>query len=263
MNTFQMQGVERQDRRNMVFDVPSLTQHVAPTAAKWIGGLRKKICKWAENEQHRQIGLVMELGTYDNGQWHPGIPKALWEDVVCQFLECEDWTEAVETKWSPSHEYQYVLGNGRIVQSSCVFNSNQQIQVHHKEQKVTQTRHAHIVTRDMEHDLRIQMVEEQEMVDSDLPQTVYPSSVTLQQKMSFTFRHWTFDVVRSWTGPTRSEAERMQQVGHCVYTIYVHSRGESLESYIHQKSDLYIATSCFMKICALFEKVFSLDLYAH
>ncbi len=262
-----MEGVERRHRESMVFDIPPMIENVVVVVSKCVTKLRKKmalgVATTDTDSEPKQLGLVAHLGSYDQGQWSSGVSRNFWEDVVCQFLECENWTDVVDTQWQPSHEYEYVLQNGVTVRSSCVFDAESQaITMQHAEEKCIPTEHIHIPAS-TSHDVRLHMCEWKPISDDTLPQTVRPKCVSLQQKISFTFRHWTFDALRTWSGATRSEAERMQQVGKCKYEIRVCSVGESLKTYMDTKSDLYIATSFLMKICALFENVGRLDLFVH
>jgi hypothetical protein len=114
------------------------------------------------------------------------------------------------------------------------------------------------------YDLRICLNREELVPDHEIPPIVNPTLVRMKSRKSFYYKSenfpateplWKFDITRSWTGNTKTEAEQKQKRGDTTYEV-------ELECLNPRALMISVQHDSFYVMCSMLLKVRDLIIYA-
>jgi hypothetical protein len=249
----QAQTGTRQDvAEELVLDIPAHLVRAMPPIVALVRALRQKLAMYAEtNTEHE---LEARFGTRSGGRWVNGVSREFWERVFELLRGGDCWTEVVDGTWKHYHDYFYALQNGLQVRTSTAFDVNREtIEVVHVNKVKCCTEELHVLEPTCNNsdepvfDIRVSLSTETAVDTHELPESVSPSLVRLKQRVSFAYRCWRFDMTKVWSGASRVQAETKQKTEEPVYEIELECASPA--SYLHDRSDAYVALSLLLKMC--------------
>ena len=110
------------------------------------------------------------------------------------------------------------------------------------------------------YDIRIGLNYEEQVPESDIPSIINPASVRIKSRKSFLYKPhhteakypvWKFDITRSWTGKTKTEAEKKQKNGDTVFEIELECLNPKALMVSPKHDSFYVACSMLLKMTDL------------
>jgi len=195
------------------------------------------------------LELEVRLGKIVSDRFNPGVDATFFEALRVELEACnevytsETWkeemdvffqTDSKEMRTRVSYPSHIMSVKSTTIQKKRVVNVD--------------------FTTDAEYDLRVALSEE--IPVTDVAAIVLPTAVRLKHVKRYYYRHgdvetntWCFELSKTWTAPSRTEAEDKQYNDIPVYEIECELT--DTREYVSTHSDKYIATSLMMKACDL------------
>ena len=180
----------------------------------------------SEKSSSSHLELEARLGHWneEDRRFHPGVDRFFMERALNMLNSFDAWSRV--TSWSEMQDFFYTDNSGKNMRTTVFYDDqNKQIRQHHIIKKVI-NRETALVKGSENPDIRISLAIEQEVDESLVPDVVQPNHVRIKQRKSFFYTPlafsepiWVFDMTLSWSGDTKSDAERKQYSVPPVYEI--------------------------------------------
>lgn len=237
------------------------------------------INEWKPDTLQGKYELEARFGKRLGQHFQTGVSKQFTEKILCMFESFPNWAKISD--WEETHDYYYIspnqLANLPLVRTTVIFQNNPQngkkniVTEHirkyskHKIDLVYTSFHAPQkggifptpYSNDSQYDLRVCLNYEEKVPDQELPSIINPNSVRIKSRKSYYYKSeeypssepiWKFDITRSWTGHSKSEAEMKQKNGETNYEIELECLNPRAAMVSPKHDSFYVMTSLLLKM---------------
>jgi len=246
-----------------------------PMTAQYLSNM---IDTWKNTHNSSEYELEIRLGRLDDkGCFESGVSAMFMSNALKLVSNYKNWVQV--TPWMDYHEYFFFIQPPRsrkrknALSSSSLPNTNDKILVRTSVQfkEPLEIKHVQKITQDkadfkyhsiysmyqqlqLNYDIRLTLVHEKPIPEKHIPDSVEPHFVRIKSRKSFFYAPpvtqeggsrplpiLRYDFTRSWSGKSRTEAEKKQKTEEPTYEI-------ELEWLNPTQSSDYIAYSMLLKI---------------
>jgi len=201
------------------------------------------------------LELEARLGHWNTEErcFHPGVDRFFMERALNMLNSFEAWSRV--TPWSEMQDFHYTDQSGQTIRTTVFYNDkNKEIQTHHIIKKIIDRENVLVKGSDNP-DIRISLSVEYEIDEAFVPEVVQPEYVRLKQRKSFFYTPlgfsepiWVFDMTLSWSGDSKSDAERKQYSEPPIYEIECECLSPMAYRLHKQEKRTFVARSLLLKL---------------
>jgi len=261
--------------------IPSVTPSYIyryPQISDAIQTTHEVINEWKPDTAQGKYELEARFGKWCGQYFQSGVSKQFTEKILHMFETFSDWEKIVD--WEETHDYYYTspnqVLNQPLVRTTVMFQNNPQngkkgIVTEHL-RKYPKRKIDLVYTpfnssqkgntfppylHDSQYDLRVCLNYEEKVPEQELPSIINPSSVRIKSRKSYYYKSeecpssdpiWKFDITRSWTGHSKSEAEIKQKNGETNYEIELECLNPQAAMISTKHDSFYVTTSLLLKM---------------
>lgn len=244
------------------------------------------INEWKPDSSDGKYELEARLGLWSGHSFKSGVSKNFVEKILLMFKNSPYWFKISE--WEDTHDYYYEGGNFEEGLGGPVHNNNDNVirirSTFTKDQltgnKTIKTEYIKKISirkinlkfvdgtsgRDQWandlYDVRVSLNYEKTLTQEEIPECINPSSVRIKNRKSFYYKSdnlpsydpiWKFDVTRSWTGYSKTDAEHKQRKNEStVYEIELECLNPiTLMKCSEKHNSFYVMCSMLLKMADL------------
>lgn len=250
--------------------------HKYPQIFNVVQSMHSVINEWKPDTALGTYELEVRFGKWQGQYFKSGVSKSFIEKILAMFDTCSHWTSVLN--WEESHDYYYGLPNDKeLIRTTAVFQTDpgtgrkRIVTKHIRKRNRYKADYMYVMTggnsidmhktlqlfQDFQYDVRVNLNYEEKVQDNELPSIINPSSVRIKSRKSYLYKSdefpssdplWRFDLTRSWTASSRSEAEMKQKNGETVYEFELECLNP-LALMVSPKHDtFYVACSMMLKM---------------
>jgi hypothetical protein len=243
--------------------------HKYPQISDAIQQVQSIIDQWKSETQNGSFELEARFGRWKGQYFESGVTKAFIEKVLEMFQTYPQWSTV--TDWEETHDYFYnsdTTSKG-LIRTTASFRVDEKsesgrksIVTHHIRKHALskfdfQYKTSQLLTPKFQFDIRVNLNFEERVLDHELPSIVNPSSMRIKSRKSFYYKSdnfpattplWKFDITRSWTAATRSDAEMKQKNGETTFEFELECLNPRALMLSPKHDSWYVACSLLMKM---------------
>lgn len=234
------------------------------------------VSEWKPANERGSFELECRFGVWQGQYFENGVTKLFIEKILSMFDTFTEWKKI--TDWEETHDYYYANGkdtSAPMVRTTASFKVDPKTG-----RKSIQTQHMRKYQRakidfkymgplsDFHYDLRVGLNYEENVSEQELPSIVNPSSVRIKSRKSFYYTSedfpsidpiWRFDITRSWTGYSRTDAELKQRKGETTYEFELECLNPRALMVTPKHDSFYVACSMLLKMKDFMDTTEKLD----
>ena len=228
------------------------------------------IDQWKSETLNGSFELEARFGRWRGQYFESGVSRAFIEKVLELLSSFPQWSTV--TEWEETHDYFYHSDQNKtkgLIRTTASFQSDDKtgagrktIQTHHIRKHVLskfdfQFKTHQISLPKFQFDIRVNLNFEERVPDQELPSIVNPTSMRIKSRKSFYYKSenfpaaaplWKFDITRSWTAATRSDAEMKQKNGETTFELELECLNPRALMLTPKHNSWYVACSLLMKM---------------
>ena len=243
--------------------------HKYPQIADAIQQVQSMIDQWKADTLQGSFELEARFGRWKGQYFESGVTKAFIEKVLELFQTYPQWSSV--TDWEETHDYFHHSENKAkgLIRTTASFRSDSKsgsvqksIVTHHIRKHVLskfdfQYKTPQLSPPKFQFDIRVNLNFEERVPDQELPSIVNPSSMRIKSRKSFFYKSdnfpaatplWKFDITRSWTAATRSDAEMKQKNGETTFEFELECLNPHALMLTPKHDSWYVASSLLIKM---------------
>jgi len=205
------------------------------------------------SSSHLELEARLGHWNVEDRRFCPGVDRFFIERALNMLNSFDAWSRV--TPWAEMQDFYYTDKSGQNMRTTVFYDDqSKQIRQHHIIKKVM-NRETVIVKGSENPDIRISLAVEQEVDESLVPEVVQPNYVRIKQRKSFFYTPlgfsepiWVFDMTLSWSGNTKSDAERKQYSTSPVYEIECECLSPIAYRLHKQEKRGFVARSLLLKL---------------
>jgi len=179
-----------------------------------------------------------------------GLSKSAWTGIVAAMDACEEWTNI--SSWNEIHDFFFSVdmdGEMVPVRTSRSVNKDGRTEVLHiRKHRVDQCFVGIGNCNTIATSAKVIFSTEEILLESDLPKVTPTTNVRIKERKSYMWGSWRFDVTKSWSAPTYSQATtKRDQNSDTGYEVEIELA--DTRTYLSANSTEYVALSLLMKVC--------------
>lgn len=193
---------------------------------------------------HPNAELEARFGCIRDGRFVPGVSRQIMDEII-EMMQKSAYVFG-DDEWREEKDV-FFDHNGSKLRTRVQYDSNAMMVIPHTTEKVMLTNSLDFknTINDKPFDVRFSLKNELDVETP--PNVVIPTLVRIKQRRRFVTENkcWAFDFSMTWSGSTKSDAEKSQMNDEAVFEIEC----ELLRVHeMLQKSDDYIAASLLLKM---------------
>lgn len=231
-----------------MFQVPDYVpdSHIADEALEKVSSLAKFFKQ--KQEDNPYLEFEIRLGKKKRRKFEAGIEESLLQDLEESFEHYEGWTNITKAVYI---DYFYEIGTKMLRTTTELTNPGEDNEAL-KNYTIEKLNLKKMILKVGDLDARVSVNSEKPVPDNDLQNSTFYSTtfVRIKERTSYFLANWKYDLTRTWSGKTFTEAEynRSQQTPIFEIEIEIIS-----PSYVQKHSHKYLALSSMLKLSALFD----------
>lgn len=239
--------------------------HRYPQFIDIIQPVRTIVSDWKPGDERGKYELEARFGKWMGQYFQSGVSKQFVEQILSMFDTFGQW-ESV-SPWEETHDYYYkVLSSpDSTVRTTASFVSDplsgrKYIKTEHIRKHVQHKfdcQYVNMGCNAFQYDLRMSLSYEENVRDDELPSIVNPSYVRIKSRKSYFYKSenipqkqplWRFDITRSWSGNTKTQAELSQKMGNTTYEVELECLDPHALMVSPQHDAFYVSCSMLLKM---------------
>lgn len=199
-------------------------------------------------EQHRKdpsAEFEARIGTFPAGRFQNGTGRATIDRVVRTLSHSKYMIDLNKNGWAEEHDFFIDTADGRSLRTRVRF-CDTEMQIQHS--TIEKQSLGCVTVRGDACAIRVSLKTEKEVPSGALPAAATPVWVRIKQKRSFTTLDgvWRFDVAMTWSGVSKTAAEKQQMHSEPVYEVECELAKP--HEYLATHTDMHVAKSILMKL---------------
>jgi hypothetical protein len=236
-----------------------------PQVSDAIQAVHFMVGEWKPPSTQGSYELECRFGTWQGQYFHNGVSRVFVEKILAMFETFPQWSKV--TDWEETHDYYYSNGTDPtlpMVRTTASFKTDKKMN-----RKYIATEHIRKYSHskmdfqyqgsptEFRYDVRVALNYEEKVSDQELPSIVNPSSVRIKSRKSFYYKSedfpssdplWRFDITRSWSGLSRSEAEIKQKNSDTTFEVELECLNPRALMVSAKHDSFYVACSMMLKM---------------
>lgn len=276
-----MSHILRDDEDDAVFAKTKVLQpYISPSVPKYLSNypeiseavqtVKDIVMEWRAPTSTNMFELEARLGKLGSDRFQPGVSVHFMEKVVNMMNTYQQWSEV--TPWTETHDYYYANGADASlppVRTTAQFEidsdtQKRRVKTSHmrkfnirKYDYLFMSQSVKLPTDHYQYDLRISLNREESVPASELPRIVNPTFMRIKSRKTYFYTSedspaskpiWRFDLTKSWSAPTKTQAEIKQRTEDPVFEIELECINPMALMTSPKHDAFYVACSMLLKM---------------